>query len=58
MIDLEKALRVIREECRSHTRCEECPLRDSDNRGCVIRNGQHPEDWRLVSDDNEGRVFI
>ena len=58
MTDLIKALRLIREECKSHTKCEECPLRNSDNKHCVINNGANPEDWRLVGDDNDDRVFM
>lgn len=49
-MDLIEALKVIREECKKHTNCETCHLRDYDGGGCCIT--RTPENWELSCDDD------
>ena len=61
MNELEKALRVIKEECEKHTKCEKCPLRDGGiltGTKCYLRN-HNPEDYFFESDTSpeSKRIF-
>ena len=47
---LEKALRVIRDECTEHDDCNMCPLR-TESGGCAV-NKNCPQDWYLKADDS------
>lgn len=60
-MDLNEALKVIREECKKYETCLQCPLRvaGGSNR-CHVTN-YAPENWELVSDNSADvtpRLFI
>lgn len=60
MTELEKALITIREECKKHTKCDECPLREQnvyDGEQCYMQN-RAPQNYALYRDCNKYyRVF-
>lgn len=46
-IEIKHALIVIKQECESHLRCDDCPL-CTDFGDCFIADKcYHPEDWDL-----------
>ena len=57
MTDLEKALILIRNECRKHECCTDCDLYSTDEKRCGIQ--EEPECWKLKldGDPNPNRVF-
>lgn len=57
MTDLEKALILIRDICKEHKYCRDCPLYVSSDGNCGIRS--QPEKWRLKNDGdpNPDKVF-
>lgn len=57
MTELEKVLRVIREECKSRDNCKECPLRKCGG-GCAVSYGTNPENWQLKGDEIDNRLFV
>lgn len=47
---LEFALRILRDECKKHNNCENCPLhRESDSNACAVAY-RRPYDYELKSD--------
>lgn len=58
MTGLITALKIIREECKSHSSCKQCPLRDYSGGGCSIRDGVTPENWKLKGDEPDNRLFV
>lgn len=49
-LGLEKALKVIRDECSEHDNCDMCPLR-TERDGCAVIK-DCPQDWYLKVDDS------
>ncbi|MBR5298543.1 MAG: hypothetical protein IKU29_11870 [Parabacteroides sp.] len=45
---LVEALKTIREECKTHVTCSDCPLRDYDD-DCALLELQ-PDDWEFLED--------
>lgn len=59
-MELIEALIVIRDECKKHDNCEECPLRDSENNACSLPTSSqsiYPCDWDLRTDYIAPRIF-
>lgn len=65
MDELLKALNVIKNECRSHEHCDDCPLRIKDGSSsvegyCSIINDK-PDHWDLVAECEDfiiPRLFV
>ena len=57
MTELEKALKFIRDECKSHSACKECPLRTYSGGSCCIRDGATPENWKFKGEEADNRLF-
>lgn len=55
-MELIEALIVIRDECKKHDNCEECPLRDSENNACSLPTAS-PCNWDLRTDYIVPRLF-
>ena len=46
---LDNALRKIKEECKSHESCKDCPFVYGFTNGCGILRDR-PENWSLISE--------
>lgn len=59
MSELEDALRVIKEKCKSMENCSKCPLRSYDGDLCEVRKCI-PGKWKIKSDELEEvpRIFV
>jgi len=60
MVELEKALTTLREECRTHENCSGCPLvmDIGDTKECYLTQ-YTPDRYRLKCDDpNRDKVYI
>lgn len=57
--ELEFALKVIRNECMKHDKCDSCPLRNERNECYITYGNDVPENWKLIhdSEENPDRVF-
>ena len=62
MVDLDVALRTIREECQKYESCKQCPLRSEGGRTCCITDYGFPSRWKLASDPSDEkdpkRMFV
>lgn len=47
LTEITNALKVIKDVCKKHYRCEDCPLRNGKN-DCAVTRGD-PEDWELYN---------
>lgn len=56
MTELEKALMVIRDECKKHEVCSECPLRTGNNSNVCKVNDTTPEKWQLRIEHTAGHI--
>ena len=61
-MDLEQALKTIRETCKKQSNCRACPLRRKElkasEENCMITD-KIPESWELKSDENtDNRLFV
>lgn len=56
-MELIEALNRLREECKKHVNCTECPLRDIDNSCCALHKSS-PCMWDLKVDHNVPRLFV
>ena len=45
------ALKTIREECKKHESCKNCPLRRRNNRDCTLYDSTPPEEWLFKYED-------
>ena len=57
LIEIEKALKEIREICKSNIHCSDCPFRTYGGGSCYIQN--RPDGWEFKDDpsDKIGRLF-
>lgn len=46
MEELIKALNTIKEECKKHGNCDECPI-GNDDCDCLVGDSS-PEDWNII----------
>lgn len=50
---LDFALIVIKNECNSHERCIDCPLKNKDGACYIAYSHKIPSSWELKSDDKQ-----
>ena len=48
-MNLNEALKAIKEECEKHNRCKQCPLRTYDGGSCCVTT-KTPENWSIASE--------
>lgn len=52
-MELLEALKVIRDECKKHSRCKMCPLRSYDDKLCTITANINPDNWKFADEDTD-----